>query len=136
MKTLTTPVTLSNHGSGYGFTLYPNSDSSIPIIRNEELILLGAEANIALNNTGPAIADIDLIRVQSGGLAASSGLNSSNILDELLKQKRYSLLFEGGHRWIDLRRYGKLDATHVAIDTTDDVIHAAFPIPLTESQTP
>src|SRR5438477_754946 len=97
---------------------------------------IGAEANIALNNTGPAIADIDLIRVQSGGLAASSGLNPSNILDELLKQKRYSLLFEGGHRWIDLRRYGKLDATHVAIDTTDDVIHAAFPIPLTESQTP
>ena len=33
---------------------------------------IGAEANIALNNTGPAIADIDLIRVQSGGLAASS----------------------------------------------------------------
>ncbi|TMA73620.1 MAG: RagB/SusD family nutrient uptake outer membrane protein [Deltaproteobacteria bacterium] len=97
---------------------------------------IGAEANIALNNTGPAIADIDLIWVQSGGLAASSGLNSSNIFDELLKQKRYSLLFEGGHRWIDLRRYGKLDASHVAIDTTDDVIHAAFPIPLTESQTP
>src|SRR3989440_256368 len=134
VKTLTTPVTLSNHGSSYGFTLYPNSDSPIPIIRNEELILLRAEANIGLNNVGPAIADIDLIRVQSGGLAASSGLNAGNILDELLKQKRYSLLFEGGHRWIDLRRYGRLDASHVAIDTTTDVIHAAFPIPLTEAQ--
>jgi hypothetical protein len=53
---------------------------------------------------------------------------------ELLKQKRYSLLFEGGHRWIDLRRYGRLDASHVAVDTPDDVIHARFPVPLTETQ--
>src|SRR5438876_1820697 len=45
VKTLTTPVALSDHGSSYGFTLYPNSDSPIPIIRNEELILLRAEAN-------------------------------------------------------------------------------------------
>src|SRR5207302_8884184 len=131
VKTLTTPVALSDHGSSYGFTLYPNSDSPIPIIRNEELILLRAEANIGLNNLGPAVIDIDFIRVTSGGLAPSSG---GNVLDELLKQKRYSLLFEGGHRWIDLRRYGKLDASHVSIDIPKDVIHAAFPIPLTESQ--
>src|SRR5205807_6893326 len=106
------------------------------IIRNEELILLRAEANIGLA-TGAgltaAINDIDYIRKFSGGLPASTGLNASNVLDELLHQKRYSLLFEGGHRWIDLRRYGKLDATHVVVDT-GDVIHAAFPIPLTETQ--
>jgi len=105
------------------------------------LMLLRAEANCAASTSGSctgdttaATTDINFIRVNSGGLAASSGLNASTILDELLKQKRYSLLFEGGHRWIDLRRYGKLDATHVAIDIPKDVIHAAFPIPLTESQ--
>jgi starch-binding outer membrane protein, SusD/RagB family len=141
VKTISPPVTLSNHGSQYAFTLYPNSDSPIPIIRNEELILLRAEANCAASTSGictgdttAATNDIDFIRKFSGGLPASSGLNASNLLDELLKQKRYSLLFEGGHRWIDLRRYGKLDAAHVAIDTTDDVIHTAFPIPLTETQ--
>ncbi|TMB10478.1 MAG: RagB/SusD family nutrient uptake outer membrane protein [Deltaproteobacteria bacterium] len=141
VKMLTTPVALSDHGSSYGFTLYPNSDSPIPIIRNEELILLRAEANCAASTSGSctgdttaAATDIDRIRVNSGGLAPSSGLNASNILDELLKQKRYSLLFEGGHRWIDLRRYGKLDASHVAIDIPADVIHPVFPIPLTETQ--
>jgi hypothetical protein len=143
VKTLTTAVTLSDHGSSYGFTLYPNSDSPIPIIRNEELILLRAEANCAASIstsgscTGDATAaatDINFIRVNSGGLAAASGLNAGNILEELLKQKRYSLLFEGGHRWIDLRRYGKLDASHVAIDIPADVIHPVFPIPLTETQ--
>ena len=131
----------TDHGSKYGFTLYPNSDSPIPIIRNEELILLRAEANFAASTSGTctgdttaAATDINFIRVNSGGLAASSGLDASNTLDELLKQKRYSLLFEGGHRWIDLRRYGKLDASHVAIDIPADVIHPVFPIPLTETQ--
>jgi hypothetical protein len=141
VKVLDQPVSLSDHGSGYGFSLYPKSESPIPIIRNEELILLRAEANCApstlgqcTGNLAAAIADIDLIRVNSGGLATSSGLNATNTLDEILKQKRYSLLFEGGHRWIDLRRYGKLDPSHVSIDFTSDVIHAAYPIPLTETQ--
>ncbi len=31
------------------------------------------------------------------------------LLDELLYNKRYSLLLEGGHRWIDLRHYGLLN---------------------------
>jgi hypothetical protein len=29
-------------------------------------------------------------------------------LEELLYEKRYSLLWEGGFRWIDLRHYNKL----------------------------
>lgn len=140
IKLLPAPISLSNHGSAYGFTLYPNSDSRIAIIRNEELILLRAEANIGLllagtgGDLGSARADINLIRRRSGGLVPRGGLDTTNILDELLRQRRYSLLFEGGHRWIDLRRYGKLDAAHVSIDQPGDVIHPAFPIPLTETQ--
>jgi hypothetical protein len=133
--------TLTNHSSQYAFTLYPNSTSPIPIIRNEELILLRAEANIGLGNInngagGPsARSDINFIRTQSGGLDPVPAFpDAPTAIDELLKQKRYSLLFEGGHRWIDLRRYGKLDAAHVAVDVTGDVINAAFPLPLTETE--
>lgn len=144
VKALAAPVSLSGHASAYVFTLYPKSESPIPIIRNEELILLRAEANIGLRTAGSlgqAIKDINFIRKNSGGLDKRTDLTPANILDELLKQKRYSLLFEGGHRWIDLRRYGKLDASHVAIDltcppvapqTSCDVINPAYPIPLTE----
>jgi len=138
VKKLSAPVALSNHSSNYGFSMYPDSTSRIPIIRNEELILLRAEANIALGNIGLATQDIDYIRVNSGGLPPSTGLNATNILDELLKQKRYSLLFEGGHRWIDLRRYGKLafcgTQPCLAQDIPADVIHAAYPVPLIETQ--
>jgi hypothetical protein len=139
---LVSTFSLTNHSSSYAFTIYPTSTSPIAIIRNEELILLRAEANIGLNNLGNgtgaapgARRDINLIRQQSGGLNPVGPFASqAAALDELLKQKRYSLLFEGGHRWIDLRRYGKLDASHVSLDLATDVIHQAFPIPLSETQ--
>ena len=128
------PVSLFNHSSGFAFTLYPNSDSPIAMIRNEELILLRAEANIGLSNLGAAQQDIDFIRTSSGGLAAAPALTAGNALDELLKQKRFSLLFEGGHRWIDLRRYGRLTTTYLPPDQPEDKIHSSFPIPLPEQE--
>ena len=125
-----TSFTLYGETADHGFTLYPSTDSPVPIIRNEELILLRAEANIGLGNLGVAKQDINLIRTTSGGLAPRSDLNATNILDELLKQKRYSLLFEGGHRWIDARRYGKLNT--LPIDQPGQRVQTAFPIPTAE----
>src|SRR5205814_4914833 len=138
---LVTPVTLYGETSSYGFVMYPNTDSPVAIIRNEELILLRAEANIGLGNLTPAKADIDFIRASSGGLkprcpslgaggCVSPAINAGNILDELLKQKEYSLLFEGGHRWIDARRYGRL--AKLPIDQPGQFVQPAFPIPLVE----
>jgi hypothetical protein len=91
------------------FTLYPSPDSSAPIIRNEELILLRAEARLALGMTDDAIDDLNLIRDVSGGLPAlAAGLTPQQLEDELLYNRRYSLMFEGGHRWIDARRFGRI----------------------------
>ena len=114
--------------------VYNSPNAFIPIIRNEELILLRAEANLGLNNTSAAIADINLIRVNAGGLPPISDPYVPNaalgqpatLLDELLYEKRYSLLFEG-HRWIDLRRYGKLTTLPKAHPT--DQIFPWFPLP-------
>lgn len=128
-----TPVplfTLYMLSSDHGFKIYPNKDSPVPIIRNEELILLRAEANIGLGNVTTAATDINFIRTTSGGLAPRT-LDSTNVLDELLKQKRYSLLFEGGHRWIDARRYGKLGT--LPIDLPNQRVQTAFPIPTAET---
>lgn len=121
--------------SQYGFTMYSSTSAPVPIIRNEELILLRAEANIGLGtdeSIQAAIADINRIRGASGGLEPRTDLDRNNLLDELLKQKRYSLLFEGGHRWIDLRRYNKLD-TLSAADLAGGRIHTAFPLPQSET---
>ncbi|HEU5303948.1 MAG TPA: hypothetical protein VFU40_04830, partial [Gemmatimonadales bacterium] len=62
--TNTTPIqTLS---SDLGWIRYPSPSSPIPIIKNEELILLRAEANINLGNLGPVVTDLDIVRQTSG----------------------------------------------------------------------
>jgi hypothetical protein len=40
------------------------------------------------------------------GLTPASG--DAAFVDELLYDRRYSLFFEYGHRWIDMRRFGRL----------------------------
>jgi starch-binding outer membrane protein, SusD/RagB family len=119
--------------SDLGWLRYPTADAPIPIIRNEELILLRAEANNALGNPAPAAADINYIRVTSGGLAAIGGLGAqtqTQIRDEMLRQKKYSLLYEG-HRWNDMRRLGLLNLILIDRPGTD-VVHATLPTPLAE----
>jgi hypothetical protein len=98
VATLTPAKTVQGVTTDVLFTIYTSSSASIPIIRNEELILLRAEANIGLGTpAGRAAAEIDIntIRTRSGGLAPTT-LTAANALDELLYNKRYSLLFEGG----------------------------------------
>jgi hypothetical protein len=114
-----TPFTLACLTSGLSWTRYPTPNSSIPIVRNEELILLRAEAEwfAAAANKPQAVSDINLIRRTSGGLAATTVTlvsSDSVFVNEVLKQRLYSLLYEGGHRWIDMRRRGRL--SQVLID--------------------
>ena len=111
------------------FNLYQSLTVPIPIIRGEELLLLRAEANIALGSFGAAEADINLVRSVSGNLPPVT-LTAANALDQLLYEKRYSLLFEGGHRWIDMRRYDKLD--ELPLDLPNHTVFSAFPIPFDE----
>ena len=109
VATLSAPKSTQGLSSDLQFIIYTNPSASIPIIRNEELILLRAEANLGLGDLTAALTDINFIRVNSGGLALYTGLiTPTDVLNELLYNKRYSLLFEGGHRWIDLRRYNLL----------------------------
>jgi hypothetical protein len=114
-------------------TVAKSSTDRFPIIRNEELILLRAEANIGLGNLGPAQTDINLIRAKAG--LGTVTLTAANAVDRLLHEKRYSLFLEG-HRWADLRRYNKLgDRNLVPIDRltpTPDIVVIQMPLPRTE----
>ena len=122
--------------SNLGWTRYPSPTSPIPIIRNEELILLRAEANNALGNAVPSAADINFIRARSGGLAVNAGLAAltpAQRLDEILRPRRYSLLYEGGHRWIDARRTGTVASLTIDRPGTDrNPPHLTYPIPADE----
>jgi len=90
------------------FTIYASQNDPTPILKNEELILLRAEANFQLGNRTAALADVNFIRVNSGGLAPLPAGFSGDLLTEILYNRTYSLLFEQGTRWVDARRYGRL----------------------------
>jgi hypothetical protein len=132
LRSFGTPQTLS---SDLGWIRYPSPSTPIPFIKNEELILLRAEANIGLGDLTTALSDINLVRTTSGGLAPLVAFaDQTAAITELLYNKRYSLMYEGGHSWIDFRRYGRT-ADLTSLDRPGpppDVIFATLPIPTPE----
>jgi hypothetical protein len=108
------------------------SSSPIPIIRNEELILDRAEARWFTGDQAGALADLNFVRTNSGGLApiAMPGTTTA-FVDALLYERRYSLLYEGGHRWLDMRRFDRL-AQFNNYPRAGDKSITYFPIPFTE----
>jgi hypothetical protein len=123
-KAVVGPVLLSTQGvsSNVKITRYESNTAPVPIIKNEELILLRAEANIGLDNRSDAIKDLNFIRVNSGGLAPLPSDYAGDLVTELLYNRRYSLFFEYGHRWVDMRRYNRLDELPRALPS-----HRVFP---------
>ncbi len=118
--------TVQGVSSDLVFSIYESNTAPVPIIRNEELILLRAEARFFTGNVAGALSDINFIRTTSGGLAARGAFaNAADFTTELLKQRRYSLMFEGGHRWIDARRFNRLDTLPKALPTHN--VHSRFP---------
>jgi hypothetical protein len=136
--------------SALSWIRYPTPNASIPIIRNEELFLLRAEANW-FGITGSklqAVTDLNFIRQNAGNLAPTTvtiASTDAEFVTALLHERLYSLLYEGGHRWIDLRRYGRL--TQIIRDrpnacsvlpgsgiTKPDTVFSSLPINLFEVQ--
>ncbi len=114
-----------------GFSLYPDQTTPIPIIRNEELILLRAEANIGLSNFAAATTDLNYIRASAGGLLPplAAPATAAAAVSALLYERRYSLLLEG-HRWFDVRRYGRISTLPLDLPTHFRV--TVMPVPQAE----
>ena len=120
--------------------LYPNPESSVPLIRNEELILLEAEAKWFTNDHAGAMTALNTVRQVSGHLAPiAAPADDAGFVKALLYEREFSLLFEGGHRWIDARRLGQLDKLPIFVtvdqdtgEMTPDTLNTRFPVPLSE----
>lgn len=111
--------------------LYATNVSPIDILRNEELILLYAEASILAGNLQDAEDALNIIR-NAASLPDYGGAQTAEALTtELLRQRRYSLWCEN-HRMFDLRRYG-LSST-LPIDRPGDQIFNVLPVPLSENE--
>jgi hypothetical protein len=128
-----TPLTSTIRYTG----LYSSGSSPVALIRNDDLILLKAEALFftAIKNgtpTDPATDELNIVRTRSGGLAPlPATADMATFVSELLYERRYSLMFEGGHRWIDVRRFHR-EATELAPEDPTYIINIRFPFPAAE----
>jgi len=115
--------------SGLVFLLYPSNTSSIPLIRNEELILLKAEALWFTGLHSEAVDELNIVRTGAGGLPPLAvPADDAGFTDALLYERRYSLMYEGGHRWIDLRRFN----IPLPLDAPEHTRNIRWPIPQAE----
>jgi starch-binding outer membrane protein, SusD/RagB family len=106
----------------------------IGYLKNEELILLRAQAKVGLNDLAGALADVNFVRAASGGLAPLAPFaDATAAIDAILREKRYSLLFESAHRLVDLRAYGRLNNTFFKKELAGDIFLKALPIPQNEA---
>jgi hypothetical protein len=126
------PFTQLNLTATRPFFVYKSNTDPIPVIRNEELLLIRAEINIrgTTPNIDAARNDLNIIRAAAGVPPyTATTFNAQNAVDRLLYERRYSLFGEG-HRWIDMRRFNRLN--RLPLDRPGDVIPQFYPVPITD----
>jgi hypothetical protein len=125
----TTPASQASLTGTHDVYVYKSNLDPTPVLTNEELVLIYAEAQIQTSNLTAGADALTKIRGNAGLGPYSGPLEQAALINEMLKQRRYSLFFEG-HRWIDLRRYNRL--AELPIDRPGDVVHPQFPRPFPE----
>ncbi|HEY0678287.1 MAG TPA: RagB/SusD family nutrient uptake outer membrane protein [Chitinophagaceae bacterium] len=117
---------------GINYTaIYTNSPTHY--LRLAEVYLNRAEARVKTGDNTGALADLNVIRVRAGLLPAS-GLAGQALFDEILKQRRIELAFEG-HNSFDyfrngltmVRNYSSFNSTPITIPATDPKVVLRIP---------
>lgn len=112
-----------------------NSDQEYSVVmRIAEQYLIRAEARAMQDNLAgmnSAQSDINSIRSRAG-LGSTPASTQQDLLMAIEKERRVELLTEYGHRFFDLKRWGKLDATLESIKPNWKSKNALLPIPQSE----
>ena len=79
------------------------------VFRLAELYLIRAEARVQQNNIGDAQHDLNTIRIRAG-LPDTKANDKASLLTAVLNERQVEFFTEWGHRWLDLKRTGNVDA--------------------------
>jgi starch-binding outer membrane protein, SusD/RagB family len=112
-----------------------NLTNPMAIIRDEELVLLRAQAYFENLQPVQALADLNSVRTNYG-LAALTLVDVPTLPAQraaVVYEKRYSLFFEGPQHLVDLRAYGMLTSANTPAELPADPFNTAIPIPKTEA---
>lgn len=115
----------------FSFSVPSSTNENLPIslIRDEEIVLLRAQAEIEANQLANALLDINAVHLTYNATPVAAFATVATGRSAVLFEKRLSLLFEGPQRLVDLRAYGYLNASHFAAELPGDPFNNAFPIP-------
>lgn len=105
------------------------------ILRLAEAYLIRSEARARQDKLPQAIADLDLIRTRAGlsKIAITNpSITKEALLDAILAERRSELFTEWGHRWMDLKRFGRNVAVLSPLKTGYQPTAALYPIPQSE----
>lgn len=99
------------------------------VLRLAELYLIRAEARVRSNDISGAQQDINVIRNRA--LLGNTTLTvAAQLLDLIALERQREFFAENGHRWLDLKRTGKLDETlSVLSDKIWKSTDRLYPIP-------
>jgi starch-binding outer membrane protein, SusD/RagB family len=96
----------------------PAATEEYPIIlRLAEQYLIRSEARARQNNIIGAVEDLNVIRKRARGNGTTTVLpdllltiNQDQVLSAVMHERQVELFTEWGHRWLDLKRTGEIDA--------------------------
>lgn len=98
------------------------------VFRLAEQYLIRAEARAQESNFSGARSDLNIIRNRAG-LSDTEADDGPSILSLIEKERQTELFVEWGHRWLDLKRTGRIDFVLGAQKTNWVPELALFPIP-------
>ena len=105
-------------------------------LRLGELLLLRAEALAELGRLPEAISDLDLVRKRAGLpllVTTNPGISKEALLTAIYHERQIELFAEWGHRWLDLKRTGRINTVLAMVKGGDwQATDALFPIPQSE----
>jgi starch-binding outer membrane protein, SusD/RagB family len=117
------------------------------ILRLAEQYLIRAEARIQQDKVAEGIADLNVLRMRSTDAAApidqqlkrlQTSISKDAAITYVLHERQVELFTEWGHRWLDLRRSGTIDAVMAAAAVRKGGIwnsnKALYPFPFTQLQ--
>lgn len=111
VRKLATPLTYTSgvtYNTPYLTNIYTSGNDPIAIVRNEELVLIAAEIAAQQGNVAEATRNINIVRTAAGLPNYAGATTKDALVNAILKERLYSLFYEG-HRWVDMRRYNKLN---------------------------
>lgn len=119
---------------------------ALVVFRLGEQYLIRAEARIELGNTLGGVGDLNLLRKRARATPStdipnplpdiSDHLSKEALLSLILRERQKELFTEWGHRWLDLKRSGRVDDVMKVITPlkggTWNIYKALWPIPQSE----